>query len=100
MHQRAIPLDDFPEVDLFAINIRREVIDLIPRPLAHEHAVIPVNRIARKLVVALADPTDQQAIDARDNSYGRAIANLQMVRSLNKSSKPPVTSSGSSRIAR
>jgi type IV pilus assembly protein PilB len=67
MHQRAIPLDDFPsappELDLFAIDIPREVLDLIPRAIAHEHGVIPVSRTSRKLVVALADPTDQIALD-------------------------------------
>lgn len=35
-----------------------------------------------------AETLFQQAIDARGNSYGRAIANLEMVRALNKSSKP------------
>ena len=37
-----------------------------------------------------AETLFQQAIDARGASYGRAIANLQMVRALNKSAKPAV----------
>jgi Flp pilus assembly protein TadD len=37
-----------------------------------------------------AETLFQQAIDARGNSYGRAIANLEMVRALSKSAKPPV----------
>ena len=37
-----------------------------------------------------AETLFQQAIDARGSTYGRAIANLAMVRALNKSAKPAV----------
>jgi len=37
-----------------------------------------------------AETLFQQAIDARGNSYARAVTNLEMVRALNKSSKPVV----------
>jgi Flp pilus assembly protein TadD len=41
--------------------------------------------------LAEAETLFQQAIDARGSTYGRAIANLQMVRALNKSAKPVVS---------
>lgn len=44
------------------MRIPREIIDLVPFELAHAYRVVPVHRIAKKMVVALADPDDEEAI--------------------------------------
>lgn len=41
----------------------RDVIDLIPGKLAAKHKVVPLSREKRRLVLAMADPADLQAID-------------------------------------
>jgi hypothetical protein len=54
--------DGIPMIDLASLHIPRDVIELVPFDLAHELRVVPVNRTARAMVVALADPTDTEAI--------------------------------------
>ncbi|MBU0550029.1 type IV-A pilus assembly ATPase PilB [Myxococcota bacterium] len=51
----AINLDEF--------QIDDEVIKLIPRELANQHQVLPVNRAGSTLIVAMSDPSNLHAID-------------------------------------
>lgn len=43
--------------DLYRIDIPGKVIDMMPKSIAHEHSVIPVefNELNRELVVAMAE---------------------------------------------
>ena len=52
-----------PSVDLSAIDIPQEVLDLIPAEVARRHQCIPVNRSGSTLVVAMADPSNIYAVD-------------------------------------
>jgi type IV pilus assembly protein PilB len=52
-----------PPVNLARINIQPEVVELIPRDMAHNHRVIPVARLENKLYVAMADPLNVLALD-------------------------------------
>ncbi len=51
----AINLDDF--------HIDDEIIQLIPRELAYQHQVVPINRAGSTLIVAMSDPSNLHAID-------------------------------------
>jgi type IV pilus assembly protein PilB len=52
-----------PPVNLARINIVPEVVELIPRDMAHNHKVVPVARLENKLFVAMADPLNVLALD-------------------------------------
>ena len=52
-----------PPVNLARINIQPEVVELIPRDMAHNHRVVPVARLENKLYVAMADPLNVLALD-------------------------------------
>jgi type IV pilus assembly protein PilB len=52
-----------PPVNLARINILPEVVELIPRDMAHNHKVVPVARLENKLYVAMADPLNVLALD-------------------------------------
>ena len=52
-----------PPVNLARVNIVAEVIELIPRDMAHNHKVVPVARLEGKLFVAMADPLNVLALD-------------------------------------
>jgi hypothetical protein len=53
-----------PEVRLEEFHVAPEVIALVPRDLAERYGLIAVNRASPALVIAMADPADQEAIDA------------------------------------
>ncbi|HEX9045906.1 MAG TPA: ATPase, T2SS/T4P/T4SS family [Verrucomicrobiae bacterium] len=50
-------------INLPRINIPPEVVELVPRDLAHNHKVIPISRLENKLFLAMADPLNVLAID-------------------------------------
>jgi type IV pilus assembly protein PilB len=52
-----------PPINLARINITPEVIELIPRDMAHNHKVLPVSRLENKLFLAMADPLNVLALD-------------------------------------
>jgi len=52
-----------PPVNLSRISIPAEVVDLLPRDLAHNYKVVPVSRLENKLFLAMADPLNVLAID-------------------------------------
>ncbi len=53
-----------PSVNLDEIEIPSEAIELIPEDVATRYQVVPVNRAGSTLVIAAADPTNIDAIDA------------------------------------
>lgn len=52
-----------PFVDLKRLKIERDVLSLIPEPVARKHNVVAFNRTARGLEVAMLDPGDLEALD-------------------------------------
>ena len=54
---------NIPYVDLSRMDIPDDVVDLIPKPVAIEHAIIPIREKGRYLVIAMADPLDFYTLD-------------------------------------
>ena len=52
-----------PAVNLKEMELDQEIVSLIPEELAKKYKAIPINRTGRTLVVAMADPTNLQAIE-------------------------------------
>ncbi len=52
-----------PPVNLSRIRVPEAVMNLVPKDLAKHHKVVPVARLARKLLVAMADPLNVLALD-------------------------------------
>jgi type IV pilus assembly protein PilB len=52
-----------PPVNLVRINIVPDVVDLVPREMAHNHKVVPVSRLENRLFLAMADPLNVMALD-------------------------------------
>ena len=50
-------------INLSRINILPEVVDLVPREIAHNHKVVPVSRLDNRLFLAMADPLNVMALD-------------------------------------
>jgi type IV pilus assembly protein PilB len=52
-----------PPINLGRTNILPEVVELLPRDIAHNYKVVPVSRLENKLFLAMADPLNVLAID-------------------------------------
>ena len=52
-----------PAVNLQEMELDQEVVSLVPDELAKKYKAIPINRTGKTLVVAMADPTNIQAIE-------------------------------------
>ncbi len=52
-----------PSINLEEFEIDDDVIKLIPKDLAKQHQVLPVNRAGASLIVAMSDPSNLNAID-------------------------------------
>ncbi|HEV2693648.1 MAG TPA: ATPase, T2SS/T4P/T4SS family [Verrucomicrobiae bacterium] len=52
-----------PPINLARVNIVPDVIELVPRDMAHNHKVVPVSRLENKLFLAMADPLNVLALD-------------------------------------
>ncbi|HTL73287.1 MAG TPA: ATPase, T2SS/T4P/T4SS family [bacterium] len=50
-------------INLGRINILPEVVELVPREMAHNHKVVPVSRLENRLFLAMADPLNVMALD-------------------------------------
>lgn len=52
-----------PAINLDEFEIDEDVLKLIPRELAAKHTLLPINRAANTLIVAMSDPSNLIAID-------------------------------------
>ena len=52
-----------PLVDLKGVSIRKDILFLIPEPIAQAHEIIAFNADAKGLKIATTDPTDLQTIE-------------------------------------
>jgi len=50
-------------VNLPRISIPPEIVDLVPRDMAHNHRVVPVARLDKRLYLAMVDPLNVLALD-------------------------------------
>ena len=53
----------FPYLPLANYEIDPELMGLIPRPMAQQYCLIPIDRIGNALTLAMADPSNVQAIE-------------------------------------
>ncbi len=52
-----------PAINLDEFEIDEDVLKLIPRELATKHTLLPINRAANTLIIAMSDPSNLIAID-------------------------------------
>jgi type IV pilus assembly protein PilB len=52
-----------PPINIARLNILPDVVELLPRDIAHNHKVIPVSRLENKMFLAMADPLNVLALD-------------------------------------
>ena len=52
-----------PSIDLSTVEIDPELGKLVPREVCERHTIIPVMRVSSSITVAMADPTNLNAID-------------------------------------
>jgi type IV pilus assembly protein PilB len=52
-----------PPINLSRIQIPPDLVNLIPKEIAHNHKVIPVSRLESRLFLAMADPLNVLALD-------------------------------------
>jgi type IV pilus assembly protein PilB len=63
-----------PFVDLKRLKIEREILGLIPEPIARKHNIVAFNRTAKGIEVAMLDPGDMEAVD-----FIRKILNVKIM---------------------
>ncbi|MDD3089127.1 MAG: GspE/PulE family protein [Candidatus Omnitrophica bacterium] len=54
---------DIPPIDVTRVNIRNEMMGLVPEKIIQRHAVVPLARVGEMITVIMSDPTDVFAID-------------------------------------
>ena len=52
-----------PPVNLVRVAVTQDLVDLVPRDMAHNFKVVPVSRLDNRLYLAMADPLNVLAID-------------------------------------
>jgi type IV pilus assembly protein PilB len=52
-----------PAVDLEKVDVDAKIYKLIDGDLAYQHLVLPLRRVGRTLTVAMANPSEMEAID-------------------------------------
>ena len=65
---------DLPCINIANINIPKEVLALLPKELAYKHSVVPVRKSGGVLYLAMADPTDQDVVQAVQNVTGLRVS--------------------------
>jgi type IV pilus assembly protein PilB len=50
-------------INLGRVSILPEILELVPRDMAHNHRIVPVARLENKLFLAMADPLNVLAVD-------------------------------------
>ena len=52
-----------PAVDLEKVTVEEKIYKLIDRDMAYKHLVLPLRKVGRTLTVAMANPSDLEAVD-------------------------------------
>ena len=62
-----------PSIDLKNYEIPRDLISLVPREIAQQHVVLPIDKLGRLLTVGMACPLDTATISALEQSTGLKV---------------------------
>ena len=62
-----------PYVNLQGVRIERLVLDLLPKDIAERYMAVPLGEMQRRLVVAMLDADNVQAVDFLSNKIGRPL---------------------------
>jgi type IV pilus assembly protein PilB len=86
------------------IDIEPAVVNCVPKDIAYQHRIIPVNRLANNLIVAVGDPTNIEVFDSIQAKLGvrlklKLASELSIQKALdkhyaNKADEPRKTQSG------
>ncbi|HSX32241.1 MAG TPA: GspE/PulE family protein [Candidatus Saccharimonadales bacterium] len=62
-----------PYVNLSAAKIDADILDLLPQDIAERYMAVPLGEMANRLVVAMLDADNVQAVDFLSNKIGRPL---------------------------
>ena len=62
-----------PYVNLSGVQIDKEILSLLPKELAERYMAVPLGEMQRRLVVAMLDAGNVQAVDFLANKIGRPL---------------------------
>jgi len=62
-----------PAIDLHNYHVDREIVKLVPRELAQQHEVFPLDRMGRQLVVGMVCPLDAKTIEKLETTTSLRI---------------------------
>ena len=62
-----------PYVNLGTAKINQEVLDLLPQEIAERYMAVPLGEMQNRLVVAMLDADNVQAVDFLSNKIGRPL---------------------------
>ena len=71
-HSLAI-VSNLPYVNLETVKVSQKVLALLPKEVAERHMAVPLGEMQEKLVVAMLDGDNVQAVDFLKNKIGRDI---------------------------
>jgi type IV pilus assembly protein PilB len=60
-------------IDLSKVGFTQELLECVPRHLAHKYRMLPVSVSPESLCIAMVDPTDLDAIDAVTHLLKRPV---------------------------
>src|SRR3970282_1680832 len=63
----------FPRVNLATANIDPEAVKLLPQEIARKHVCIPIRVENRRLLLAMANPTDYRALQEIEFKVGKPL---------------------------
>lgn len=62
-----------PYVNLNGVNVKQEILALLPRDVAERYMAVPLGEMQNRLVVAMLDADNVQAVDFLSNKIGRPL---------------------------
>ncbi len=62
-----------PFIDLKGVQVRKDILDLVPEPIATTHEIIPFDKGAASMKIATLDPNDLQTIEFLSRKVGLAL---------------------------
>jgi type IV pilus assembly protein PilB len=66
-------INSVPYVNLLGVRIEQTVLDLLPQDIAERYMAVPLGEMQRRLVVAMLDADNVQAVDFLSNKIGRPL---------------------------
>lgn len=66
-------INDLPYVNLLEAKVKPEILDLLPRETAERYMAVPLGQMQNRLVVAMLDADNVQAVDFLSTKIGRPL---------------------------